>query len=167
MSFKDLWDFFLSFLPCSCLLVHYPGTGIIDFTVNKLHNNLWVDSNQILSVNINVYLSLKQNSTIFVFSCHRFDCWISLSSRGILCCNGWLTHCVLLKVDTKVSKDTPLTRPLFPLINFVICPFFQWRRGKLTFFASTVSPIETFWRWGWSLWRSHWCLSCNARIYSL
>ena len=53
-------------------------------------------------------------------------------------------HCVFLVVDTTVPKDTPLTRPSFLLINFVIRPFFQQRRSKLTSFTSTISPMETF-----------------------
>ena len=49
-----------------------------------------------------------------------------------------------LVVDTKMSKDTPLIRPSLPLINFVIRLFLQRRRGKLTSFTSTISPMEMF-----------------------
>ena len=72
--------------------------------------------------------SLLSPSIISIF---LFDCWAASSSRGIICYNGRLIHCVLLVVDTTVSKDTSLTRPSFPLINFVISPFFQRRRDKL------------------------------------
>ena len=89
-----------------------------------------------------------------IISMFLFDCWISLSLSGIICYSGRLMHCILLVVDTTVSKDTPLTRPSFPLINFVIRPFFQQRQGILTSFTSTIWPTETFWRWRWWLWRS-------------
>ena len=81
-----------------------------------------------------------------IISMFLFDCWVSLSSRGKICCNGRLTHSVLFVVDTIVPKDTHLTRLSFPLTSFVISPFFQRRRGKLTSLTSTISPMETFWR---------------------
>ena len=39
-----VWQsFFLKFPPCSCLFVHCPDTGIIDFTVYQLFSNPRVD----------------------------------------------------------------------------------------------------------------------------
>ena len=104
--------------------------------------------------------------SLSIISMFLFDCWVSLSSRGLVCYNGRLIHCVLFVADTTEPKDTPLTRALFPLISFVIHPFFQRRRGKLTSFTSTISQMETFWRWGW-LRRSYWCRSRNTKIYSV
>ena len=84
--------------------------------------------------------------SLSIISMFLFDCWVSLSSRGKICCNGRLTHSVLFVVDTIVSKDTHLTKLSFLLTSFVISPFFQRRRGKLTSLTSTISPMETFWR---------------------
>ena len=134
---------------------------------HNLHTHLRISAFT-ASTRVGLGSSLLMESALLsmsIISMVLFDCWISLSSRSIICCNGRLIHCVSLVVDTTVSKDTPLTRLSLHLINFVIRPFFQRRRCKLTSFTSTLSPMETFWRWGW-LWRSYWCLSRNARIYS-
>ena len=36
--------------------------------------------------------------SLSIISMFLFDCWISLSWRGIICCNGRLIHCVLLEL---------------------------------------------------------------------
>ena len=82
--------------------------------------------------------------SLLVISRLLFDCSVSINSRGIICYNGPLIHCVLFVVDTTVSKDTPQIRPSFPLISFVIRLFFQQRRSKLTSFTSTLSRVDTF-----------------------
>ena len=82
--------------------------------------------------------------SLLVISMLLFDCSVSVNSRGIICYNGPLIHCVLFVADTTVSKDIPRIRPSFPLISFLICRFFGQRRGKLISFTSTLSPMDTF-----------------------
>ena len=59
-------------------------------------------------------------------------------------CNERSIRHVLFAVDTTMSKDTHRARSLFPLISFVICPFFQQTSGKLTSFTSIILPMYTF-----------------------
>ena len=87
-------------------------------------------------------LMVDSVSSLSIISMFLFDCWISLSSRGIICWKGRLIHYVLLVVDTTVSKDTPLTRPSFPLINFVICHFFHRRRVQPQYFKAKYTEHD-------------------------
>ena len=65
------YNFFLKFLPCSCLFVYCLDIGIISFTVHQLHSNPRVDPLlKIKSKSIYQYqtdhTSLKKNSAISV-----------------------------------------------------------------------------------------------------
>ena len=95
------------------------------------------------------------------------DCRISLSPSSIIYCNRGLADTVFyLQLIQKCPIILPGASPLFPLISFVIRPFFQRRWGKLTSATSTITSVDTFWRWWWLLQLYFDSLTRNAIIYS-
>ena len=101
--------------------------------------------------------------SLSIISMFLFDCWVSLSLRGIISYNERLTHCVLFVADTTV-KETP--RPLFPSFIFVVRPFFKQKWGNLSSFTTAISTVDMFWRSVW-LWPLYSCCLRNAKVYSL